>query len=134
MGAATSWNIAMDRILISNLRRRCIIGVPEEERGKKQDVVIDLTIFTVFAKRARATDLRMRSIVAPSGNESCLWWRARIITWWRHWPRRSSGFVCSIRQLLGQRYERKNLSRCDSQEVWEYRLFGGRLPDASSDH
>ena len=54
MGAGTSWNIVMDRILISNLRGRCIIGVHEEERRKKQDVVINLTIFTDLRKAGKS--------------------------------------------------------------------------------
>lgn len=34
----------MDRILISDLRARCVIGVNEEERREKQDVVINLVL------------------------------------------------------------------------------------------
>jgi FolB domain-containing protein len=34
----------MDRILISDLRARCIIGINDEERREKQDVVINLAL------------------------------------------------------------------------------------------
>ncbi len=34
----------MDRILIRDLRARCIIGVRDEERRQKQDVVINLSL------------------------------------------------------------------------------------------
>jgi D-erythro-7,8-dihydroneopterin triphosphate epimerase len=34
----------MDRILIRDLRARCIIGINEEERREKQDVVVNLAI------------------------------------------------------------------------------------------
>ena len=36
----------MDRIEIRGLRLRCIIGFNPEERREKQDVVIDMTLFT----------------------------------------------------------------------------------------
>ncbi len=42
----------MDRILISDLLARCIIGVREEERREKQDVVINLALSTDFRKAA----------------------------------------------------------------------------------
>jgi FolB domain-containing protein len=34
----------MDRILIRDLRVRCILGINQDERHEKQDVVINLTI------------------------------------------------------------------------------------------
>jgi len=46
----------MDRILIRDLRVRCIIGVDEEERREKQDVVINLAL---------TADLR------PAGRSDC---------------------------------------------------------------
>lgn len=36
----------MDRIDIKGLRLRCIIGFNPEERREKQDVIIDMTLFT----------------------------------------------------------------------------------------
>ncbi len=44
----------MDRILISDLRGRCIIGVNEEERRNKQDVVINLAILTDLRKAGKS--------------------------------------------------------------------------------
>ncbi len=44
----------MDRILINDLLVRCIIGVHEEERGEKQDVVINLAITTDLRKAGRS--------------------------------------------------------------------------------
>jgi FolB domain-containing protein len=40
----------MDQILIQNLRLRCLIGFSEHELRDKQDVVINMTIFTDFRK------------------------------------------------------------------------------------
>ena len=44
----------MDRILISDLSVRCIIGVNEEERRKRQDVVINLAIYAHLRKAGRS--------------------------------------------------------------------------------
>ena len=35
----------MDRIIITDLRARCIVGVNEDERREKQDVTINLSIY-----------------------------------------------------------------------------------------
>ena len=35
----------MDRIIIADLRARCVIGVNEDERREKQDVTINLSIY-----------------------------------------------------------------------------------------
>jgi FolB domain-containing protein len=40
----------MDRIIISDLGLRCIIGINPEERREKQDVVINLSIYADFRK------------------------------------------------------------------------------------
>lgn len=42
----------MDRILISDLSARCIIGINEEERREKQDVLINIVIFADLGKAA----------------------------------------------------------------------------------
>jgi D-erythro-7,8-dihydroneopterin triphosphate epimerase len=44
----------MDRILINDLLIRCIIGVHEEERGDKQDVVVNLAVTTDLQKAGRS--------------------------------------------------------------------------------
>jgi D-erythro-7,8-dihydroneopterin triphosphate epimerase len=44
----------MDRILISDLMVRCIIGVNEEERHKRQDVVINLAICADLRQAGRS--------------------------------------------------------------------------------
>ena len=44
----------MDRILISDLRVSCVIGVNEDERSRKQDVLINLAIFTDMSAAARS--------------------------------------------------------------------------------
>jgi FolB domain-containing protein len=49
MEAATSWSTAVDRILITDLLTRCIIGINEDERREKQDVVINLILFADFS-------------------------------------------------------------------------------------
>lgn len=45
----------MDRIFIKNLLLRCIIGVNEEERRDKQDVIINISLYGDF-KKACSTD------------------------------------------------------------------------------
>ena len=44
----------MDRVLISDLAARCIIGVNDDERREKQDVLINLTVFTDTRASARS--------------------------------------------------------------------------------
>ena len=44
----------MDRILIRDLRARCIIGINEEERREKQDVVINLAISADLGRACRS--------------------------------------------------------------------------------
>jgi dihydroneopterin aldolase/D-erythro-7,8-dihydroneopterin triphosphate epimerase len=45
----------MDRILIKDLMLRCILGLSEEERREKQDVLINLILWTDL-KAAAASD------------------------------------------------------------------------------
>jgi FolB domain-containing protein len=44
----------MDRILIKDLRVRCIIGVNPEERREKQDVVINVTLWADLRAAGRS--------------------------------------------------------------------------------
>ncbi len=44
----------MDRILISDLAARCIIGVNEEERREKQDVLINITLYANLGKACQS--------------------------------------------------------------------------------
>jgi FolB domain-containing protein len=44
----------MDCILIRDLSARCIIGINEEERREKQDVLINLTIFADLHQAAKS--------------------------------------------------------------------------------
>src|SRR5215475_8991815 len=46
MEAAISMNTPMDRIVIKDLMLRCVIGLSEEERREKQDVLINLILWT----------------------------------------------------------------------------------------
>ena len=48
-------NTAMDRILIRDLMLRCVLGLSSEERRQKQDVLINLILWTDFG-RAVASD------------------------------------------------------------------------------
>ncbi len=52
--AATLRNSVMDRILISDLAARCIIGVNEEERHEKQDVLINLTLYADLSRACKS--------------------------------------------------------------------------------
>jgi len=47
-----------DRIHIRDLQARCIVGVRPEERRKKQDVVIDLTLHADLRRPGASDDLR----------------------------------------------------------------------------
>lgn len=43
----------MDRIIISDLKSRCIVGINEEERREKQDVTISMSIYADLRKAGR---------------------------------------------------------------------------------
>jgi len=47
----------VDRVLISDLAVRCIIGVNDDERSEKQDVLISLTLCTDIRAAARSDRL-----------------------------------------------------------------------------
>lgn len=47
-------NLAVDRILIRDLAARCIIGVNEEERREKQDVLVNLTLYADIRKACKS--------------------------------------------------------------------------------
>jgi FolB domain-containing protein len=44
----------MDRILIRDLQARCIVGVNDDERREKQDIVINLTIYADLRAAGRS--------------------------------------------------------------------------------
>ncbi len=50
--AAATWGSfnAMDRIVISGLLVRCVIGVSDEERREKQDVLINVSLYADLGK------------------------------------------------------------------------------------
>ena len=47
----------MDKILIKDLRLRCIIGINEFERKEKQDVTINIVIWSNLAEAAKTDDI-----------------------------------------------------------------------------
>ena len=47
----------LDKILIKDLLARCIIGVNEDERREKQDVLINLVLFADLRPSGRSDDL-----------------------------------------------------------------------------
>lgn len=47
----------MDKIYIRDLLIRCIIGIKEEERVKKQDVVINIILFVDFQSAAKSDSI-----------------------------------------------------------------------------
>ena len=49
--------MAGDRILIEGLCARCIIGVNNDERTERQDVVIDIDLYTDMATPGRTDDI-----------------------------------------------------------------------------
>lgn len=48
----------MDRIIISDLRTRCIIGLNDDERSNKQDVRINLSIYGDFRKAGQLDNFK----------------------------------------------------------------------------
>lgn len=44
----------MDRIFIKDLLVRCVLGLSDEERREKQDVLIDIVLFVDLAKAGRS--------------------------------------------------------------------------------
>jgi D-erythro-7,8-dihydroneopterin triphosphate epimerase len=44
----------MDRILIRDLRIRCILGINQDERREKQDVVINLAIYADLGRAGKS--------------------------------------------------------------------------------
>jgi len=48
----------MDKIKIRNLLLRGIIGINEDERTNKQDILINLTLYTDFRKAALSDDIK----------------------------------------------------------------------------
>ena len=81
MEACILRSMPMDRILIRDLSARCIIGINEEERREKQDVLINLTIFADLhqaAKSDRFEDsvdyraLKKRILTLVEGSKYCL--------------------------------------------------------------
>src|SRR5262245_44014938 len=46
MEGVTCMNTVMDRILIKDLMLRCVLGLSQEERREKQDVLINLILWT----------------------------------------------------------------------------------------
>ena len=48
----------MDKILIKDLLARCIIGVNADERREKQDVVINVALYTDLRPAARSDDFQ----------------------------------------------------------------------------
>ena len=44
----------MDRIIITDIRARCIVGINKDERTEKQDVTLNLAIFGDFRKAGRS--------------------------------------------------------------------------------
>jgi len=44
----------MDRIIITDIRTRCIVGVNKDERSEKQDVTVNLSIYADLRKPGRS--------------------------------------------------------------------------------
>lgn len=49
--------MATDKIYINDLAARCIIGLGEEERREKQEVIINITLFCDLKKAAKSDRL-----------------------------------------------------------------------------
>ena len=51
-------NTTMDRILIKDLMLRCLLGLSDEERHEKQDVLINLILWTDLRPAAASDSIR----------------------------------------------------------------------------
>jgi FolB domain-containing protein len=51
-------NTTMDRILIKDLMLRCVLGLSDEERREKQDVLINLILWTDLRPAAASDSIR----------------------------------------------------------------------------
>lgn len=49
---------ALDRISIRDLGFRCIIGINDDERLEKQDVIVNLTLWADLRKPCRSDDIK----------------------------------------------------------------------------
>ena len=58
MEGATCMNTVMDRILIKDLMLRCVLGLSDEERREKQDVLINLILWTDLRPAAASDSIR----------------------------------------------------------------------------
>jgi D-erythro-7,8-dihydroneopterin triphosphate epimerase len=56
MAAGTSGSMGVDRILIRDLAVRCIIGVNDEERREKQDVLINVALEADLQRAGKSDD------------------------------------------------------------------------------
>jgi FolB domain-containing protein len=54
MAAGASWSKTLDRIIITDLRARCIVGINNDERTEKQDVTVNLSIYADLRKPGRS--------------------------------------------------------------------------------
>ena len=54
MEAGASWSKTVDRIIITDIRARCIVGINKDERTEKQDVTINLSIYADLRKPGRS--------------------------------------------------------------------------------
>ena len=52
--AGISWSNTVDRIIITDIRARCIVGVNKDERTQKQDVTLNLSIYADLRKPGRS--------------------------------------------------------------------------------
>jgi FolB domain-containing protein len=48
----------MDKILIKDLRLRCIVGINDFERREKQDVTINVVLWSNLTEAAKSDDIR----------------------------------------------------------------------------
>jgi FolB domain-containing protein len=57
MADGNFWSMEMDSIHIEDLHARCILGIGNEERREKQDVVINITLFADLSKAAQTDSI-----------------------------------------------------------------------------
>lgn len=79
----------MDKIIIKDLSTRCIIGVNEDERREKQDILIQIILWADLGRAARSDRFEDTVDYRAVKKRSWHWSRTQPASWWRLWPNES---------------------------------------------
>ena len=77
----------MDQILIKDLLVRAVIGINDEERSHRWDLLINLVLYQYPDRALGAMQLRIASIMLRSASWCSILLDLFSDTPWRHWQR-----------------------------------------------